>query len=60
MLVTNALMHPSALVTITDSCNIQEEEILAEKLQKYPCLIDKSDKWYKKSQKINAWKAVMN
>ena len=53
-------MHPSALVTITDSCNIQEEEIMAEKLQKYPCLIDKSDKWYKKSRKINAWKAVMN
>ena len=28
----------------TNTCNIQEDEILAEEVQKYLCLYDKSDK----------------
>ena len=39
----------------TNTCNIQVVEILAEGVQKYPCIYDKSDKGYKeKDQKVNA------
>ena len=41
--------------------NIQEDEILAEEVRKYPCLYDKSDSGYKERDRVkNAWKAVEN
>lgn len=40
---------------------IQEDEILAEEVRKYPCLYDKSDSGYKERDRVkNAWKAVEN
>ena len=41
--------------------NIQEDEILAEEVRKYPCLYDKSNSGYKERERDrlkNAWKAV--
>lgn len=44
---------------MSNKCNIQEDEILAEAVRKYPCLYDKSDKGYKeRDRKKNAWGAV--
>ena len=43
----------------TNECDIEEDEALAEKVRKYPCLYDKSDKGYKeRDRKVNAWRAV--
>ena len=40
-------------------CNLQEEEILAETVRKYPCLYDKSNKGYKeRDRKSNAWQKI--
>ena len=32
--------------------NIQEDEILAEEVRKYPCLYDKSDRGYKERDRV--------
>ena len=43
----------------TDHCSIQENEILAELVQEYPCLYNKSHAWYKAVlRKKNAWAKV--
>ena len=43
----------------TNNCNLQEDELLAEEVKKYPCLYDKSDKGYKeRDRNANAWRAV--
>ena len=43
----------------TNICYIQQVEIFAEKVQKYPCLYNKFGKEYKgKDRKVNALKAV--
>ena len=41
--------------------NIQEDEILAEEVRKYPWSYDKSDNGYKERDRVkNTWKAVEN
>ena len=43
----------------TNKCNIQEDEILANEVQKYPCLYNKADKGYmERDRKANAWRKV--
>ena len=42
-----------------NKCNLEEDEILAEEMRKYPCLYDKADKGCKeRDRKANAWKSV--
>ena len=41
----------------TNKCNIQDEERLAEEVQKYPCLYGKRNEGYKeKDRKENTWR----
>ena len=41
--------------------NIQEDEILAEEVRKYPCLYDNSHSGCKERDRVkNAWKAAQN
>ena len=41
----------------TNTCNIQDEERLAEEVQKYPCLYGKRNEGYKeKDRKENTWR----
>ena len=43
----------------TNKCDIREDESLAYKVQKYPCLYDKSDRGYKeRDRKANAWREI--
>ena len=43
----------------TNTCNLQEDELLTEEVRKYPCLYDKSDKGCKERDRTsNAWRAV--
>ena len=43
----------------TNKCNIQDDNRLAEEVQKYPCLYDKGNKGYReRDRKENAWRAV--
>ena len=43
----------------TNACNLEEEEILAEEVRKYPCLYDKSNAGYKERDRTkNAWRAI--
>ena len=39
--------------------DIEEDEVLAEEVRKYPCLYDKSENGYKERDRVrNAWKTV--
>ena len=40
--------------------NLKEEEKLAEEIQKFPCLYDKSSGYKEKNRKKNAWCEVEN
>ena len=43
----------------TEKVDLQEEEILAETVRKYPCLYDKSSVYHKDKRKVaNSWRAV--
>lgn len=43
----------------TNKCNIEEDKRLAEQVEKYPCLYDKTDSGYKELEcKIQAWNDI--
>ena len=42
-----------------NKCDIQEDELLAIEVEKYPCLYDKALKEYKEvDRKKNAWRLI--
>lgn len=44
---------------ITNKCNIEEDQLLAEEIRKYPCLYNKAERSYlDQTMKESAWRNV--